>query len=66
MNSLGSERLMMIYNKDVDGLSNALKQYKDKQSHKEFKCEVLICFWFAIDRQSVAIAQYLYKIDTMI
>jgi hypothetical protein len=43
-----------------------MQEYRDKTNTKQQKCEILICFWFAIDRCNVPAAQYLYESDNMV
>jgi len=43
-----------------------MEEFKDKTNFKQQKCEILICFWFAIDRTNIPACQYLYDSDNMI
>jgi len=61
-----SERLIHIFNNDLEQFKTSMEEFKDKTNFKQQKCEILICFWFAIDRTNIPACQYLYDSDNMI
>ena len=50
-----SERLVHIFNNDLEAFKASMQEYKENNNYKQQKCEILICFWFAIDRTNVAV-----------
>ena len=56
----------MVLSRDIDGLEAALEELHKQVDIRTYKQEVLITFWFAIERQDTVLAQILYRRDPII
>jgi hypothetical protein len=63
---LNSERLIHIFNNNLEDLICSIDQFRESTSEKNFKCEMLICFWFSIHLGLIAHAHHIYQQDPII
>ena len=51
---------------EPENLMASLEKFQEDNSSKAYKCELLMCFWFAIHTGNFVICQKLYDLDVII
>ena len=63
---LKQEYLEHLFRGEIDELKDVLAKRKESIKIKDYKCDVLLCFWFSIHQEKVNEAQFLYELDPII
>ena len=51
---------------EPENLLASLEKFQEDNSIKAYKCELLMCFWFALHTGNTVICQKLYDLDVII
>ena len=59
-------RLQHIFNKESDDLEKSFADFKMQVDPAKYRYEVLLCFWFGIQRLALEESQVIYKLDKVV